>query len=319
VDPVSHLLFGRTVALTIRRRPEMHGLTSALVLGSILPDIDILLVPRGFDWYLRAHAAGTHSLVGSIIEAGLLALFLRVVVRGSRLPTLLAASWVGAAGHIFTDLAAGSDIRVLEPFSRAVVGWHLVAMGDVMVLSTLAAAVLCAWRWPPRAPPIAAAALCVLALLLGVKAASQARALARYHEAVIADPPIAVEVEPDVFHPFEWTIYDRIGERVRAWRVHGRAGTVSLAFERLDARGASLAALSLELPVVRRFVALSRIPFARLEREGERRLVFWSDARWCSSERCDVSFGGTFDAGDVPLDQLIQIGDFRQTRPPSVD
>src|SRR5438046_1510805 len=104
----------------------MRGVTGALIVGSILPDVDIALVPRGFDWYLRAHASGTHSVVGSIIEAGLLALFLYVLVRGSRLSMLLAASWIGVAGHIFSDLAEGSDISLLKPVSDAVFGWHLV-------------------------------------------------------------------------------------------------------------------------------------------------------------------------------------------------
>ena len=49
MDPVSHLLFGRTVALTIHRRSALTGVTAALVLGSILPDADAALMPRGFD------------------------------------------------------------------------------------------------------------------------------------------------------------------------------------------------------------------------------------------------------------------------------
>jgi hypothetical protein len=44
-----------------------------LVLGPILPDADARLAPRGFDLYLRAHASGTHSLVGTIVEALVLA------------------------------------------------------------------------------------------------------------------------------------------------------------------------------------------------------------------------------------------------------
>ena len=36
-------------------------------------------------------------------------------------------------------------------FSNAVFGWHLVAMGEPIVLVILAAAVLAAWRWPVQA------------------------------------------------------------------------------------------------------------------------------------------------------------------------
>jgi membrane-bound metal-dependent hydrolase YbcI (DUF457 family) len=315
VDPVSHLLFGHTAALTIRRRSTMKGMTAALVLGSMLPDADAALAPLGFDLYLRAHASGAHSLVGAIVEALVLAVLLHTLVRGSRLLTLLIASWVGVLGHIFWDLADGSDMNVLRPFSDASFGWHLVAMGDPFVLSILAAAVLFAWRWPRRASSIAIAALFMLGLLLSVKTASQQWARARYSESVVTGTPGAVEVAPEIGRLFDWTIYDRVGNRVRAWRVDAHKGTVALAFERDDALDTPAVAMSRRLPAVRAFLELSKIPFASVENEGARRLVLWSDIRNCSAIDCDLSFGGVFDAAMAPLYQVIQIGGFRQRRP----
>ena len=319
MDPVSHLLFGRTVALTIRRRSEGKGVTAALILGSILPDADAALAPRTFDLYLRAHASGTHSLVGTIVEAFVLAVVLHALVRGSRFSTLLAGSWVGLVGHIFWDLADGSDINVLKPFSAAAFGWHLVAMGEPIVLSVLAAAVLSAWRWPLRAQRIAVAAVVTLGVLLAVKTTSQKWARARYVASIISEAPEVVEIAPEVGRLFAWRIYDRVGIRVRAWRVDGRLGSVSLAFERHDAQNAPAVALSRDLPVVRTFLALSKIPFVRVEDDGARRLVLWSDVRTCSTTGCDLSVGGAFDATTSPLYQLIQLGGFRQRRPLPLD
>src|SRR2546428_7907542 len=100
----------------------MRGLTAALMLSSILPDVDIALVPRGFDWYLRAHASGTHSVVGSIIEAGLPPLFPHALARGPRPSMLLPASSIGAAGPIFSAPAEGTATSLLKPFSDAAFG-----------------------------------------------------------------------------------------------------------------------------------------------------------------------------------------------------
>ena len=196
MDPVSHLLFGRTVALTVRRRPALTGVTAALVLGSILPDADAALAPRGFDLYLHAHASGTHSLVGTVVEALVLALVLSMLVTGSRMLPLLVASWVGVVGHISWDLADGSDINLFTPFSDAMLGWHLVAMGEPPVLVMLAAAVLLAWRWPVRARSFAAAALVLLSVLLTVKKMTQDRARARYAESVVQETPRALAITP---------------------------------------------------------------------------------------------------------------------------
>ena len=314
MDPVSHLLFGRTVALTVRRRPALTGVTAALVLGSILPDADAALAPRGFDLYLRAHASGTHSLLGAVVEALLLALVLRRLVTGSRVLPLLVASWAGIVGHLFWDLADGSDIKLFKPFSDAVLGWHLVAMGEPIVLVTLTAGVLVAWRWPARAQRSAAVALVLLGVLLAVKKTTQEWARARYAESVVNDTPRAVAIAPSLGRLFAWTIYDRDGDRVRAWRVDGWSGAMTLAFEYRDAADAPAIRLSRELPVVRAFLGLSKTPFVRMERDGPRSLVLWSDVSSCSIRGCDVSFGGAFDRHTTPLYQLIRIGGFTQRR-----
>jgi inner membrane protein len=315
VDSVSHVLFGRTTALALstRHRPEMKGVTAALVLGSILPDIDAALAPRGFDLYLRAHSSGTHSFTGTIVEALLLGGILRARVRGSRFPTLLVASWVGVLGHIFWDLADGSDIKLLRPLSDLVFGWHLVAMGDPIVLSVLAAAVILSWCWPPGAPRIAFAALVMLGLLLAVKTASQQLARTRYRESIGAGT-LGFEVAPEIGRLFNWMMYDRAGHEVRAWRIDARTGTVALAFERSDALDSPAVAMSRRLPVVSAFLELSKIPFVRVEHEGARDFVLWSDIRDCSARTCDLSFGAGFNQAGEPLYQVIRIGGFEQRR-----
>jgi membrane-bound metal-dependent hydrolase YbcI (DUF457 family) len=315
VDPVSHLLFGRTIAFTTPRRQSLTGVTAALVLGSILPDVDAVLVPRGFDLYLRAHAAGTHSAAGTVVQAIVLALVLHVIVKGSRILPLFVASWVGILGHVFWDLADGSDIRVLEPFSDAVFGWHLVAMGEPIVLMILAAAVFVAWRWPVHAPTTAAVALVLLGVLLAVKKTTQDWARTTYAASVGAHDPRATEIAPDFGRLFSWTFYDRVDDRVRGWHVNGRSGDVAPTFEYRDAETAPMVTSSRRLPVVETFLPLSKIPFARMEDDDGRRLVLWSDVTSCSARGCDVSFGGAFDINGVPLYQLIRIGGFTQQRP----
>ena len=315
MDPVSHLLFGRAVALTVRRRSALEGVTAALVLGSILPDADAALVPRGFDVYLHAHAAGTHSLLGTVVEALVLALALRALITGSRVLPLIVASWVGILGHIFWDLADGSDIKVFTPFSDVVLGWHLVAMGEPLVLIVLTAAVLLAWKWPAHARRWGAVALVLLSILLAAKKATQGWARTRYTESVGRDASDAIAIAPRFGRLFAWTIYDRAGDRVRAWSVDGWSRAIELAFEYRDAADSSAVRQSRELPVVRTFLGLSKIPFARMERDGPRSLVLWSDVSRCSIRGCDLSFGGAFDGSTAPLYQLIRIGGFSQQLP----
>jgi membrane-bound metal-dependent hydrolase YbcI (DUF457 family) len=316
VDPASHLLFGQTAALAIRRRTSIPGLTIALIVGSILPDADAILAPMRFDWYLRAHAAGTHSLTGSAPEALVLALVVRALVNGQSLPRLFLASWLGVIGHIFWDVVDGSDIRLLAPFADVTTGWHLVSMGEPVVLLILVAVVVVAWRRPAFAQGAAVVALLLLAGFLGVKRLSQIRALSTYSATVGPEPPRAMAVAPQLGRLRAWTVYDRRGDTVRGWRVDGARGLVEEIFSFRDASDSQPGTISRRLPVVQTFLMLAtKIPFARIEHRQSEQRVLWSDVTSCSSSGCDVSFGGAFDDLTLaPLYQVIHIGTFSQTR-----
>ena len=312
MDPVSHLLFGRAAALTIRRRPDFAGLTTAVVLGSVFPDIDALLALWRFDLYLIAHAWGTHSLVGAVIEGPLLAAALLVLVPGACFAPLLAGSYIGIAGHIFWDLADGSDIKLLKPLGEATFGWHLVAMGDPIVLAVLAIGCGLAFWQPARARHFALATLVALSALLGLKKSTQIRAIEQYAALAGSDAQrkLQIEIAPTTGRLFRWTIYDRAGVEVRAWTIDA-GSTPSIDFVYRDAQGDAVASTR-TLPVVRAFFDVSTLPFARVEMTPSSRLVLWSDVRYCSANRCDLSFGGAFDGRGALLYQLIRIGGFTQ-------
>ena len=318
MDPVSHLLFGRTVALTIRRRPSPDWRSrAALVLGSILPDVDAALTPRGFDLYLRAHASGTHSLLGTVVEALVLALVLRMLVSGSRVLPLL-VSLVGGRSSVtssgISPTAATSTCS--HRFSDAMLGWHLVAMGEPIVLATLTAAALARLAMADaRAQRSAAAALVLLSVLLAAKKTTQEWARARYAESVANEAPGAIAIAP---RPRTSGRMDDLRSRRRPRaglerRRMERRGDVGVRVPRRGRRaGGHTVASSFRSCAT--FLGLSKIPFVRMERDGSRRLVLWSDVSSCSSRGCDVSFGGAFDGNMAPLYQLIRIGGFNQRR-----
>jgi membrane-bound metal-dependent hydrolase YbcI (DUF457 family) len=313
VDPLSHVLFGRTLALTVDRTSS-RGIPAALVIGSILPDADAILAPVRFDLYLNAHVSGTHSLFGTVLEALALTLVLRRVIKGSRAVILFIASCVGLLGHVFWDLVDGSDIEVLRPFRDSTFGWHLVSMAEPAVLSCLAGAVLLAWWWPRRARAIAAATLTLLSVFLLSKMESQHLARKQYVASLGAEAPPSFAVAPQFGRLFSWNVYARSARGVQAWTVDSWTGRVDSAFVYQDASAQPSVEWSRRLPVVRTFLGLAMIPFARVADESGQRFVFWSDATSCSADGCDVSFGAAVDDRMAPLFQVIQIGSYQQRR-----
>ena len=307
------MMLGGAIAATIPRGMLPRGTTAALVLGSIFPDVDLVLVPRGFDLYLQAHAGGTHSLAWSFGEALVFACLLRPLVRASRFRTLAIAGWIGIAGHIVSDVVDGSDIMLFAPLSQVQYGWHLFSMGEPFVLMLLGAACLTAWRWPARARLVAGWAFASLAGLLAAKAVTQRWAAAEYARS-IPEPQQRVEIVSVRNRLLEWEIYDQVGDQVRVWRIDAGTGGHELLFEHHNAAGALVTA-SRDLPIVRGLLSRTPIPMVRVEHDGTNKVALWSDARMCSARRCDVSFGGVFRPDGVPLSQIIRVGGFQQIRP----
>ena len=71
MDPVSHVIFGRTIVAALEKRRPARDSDAAPELprcsAPCRPTSTAVLMPAGWDIYLRFHEIGTHSLAGSIL------------------------------------------------------------------------------------------------------------------------------------------------------------------------------------------------------------------------------------------------------------
>jgi LexA-binding, inner membrane-associated putative hydrolase len=315
VDPVSHALFARGLNCLDSERRLGRGAVAAFVLGALAPDIDSVLVTRGFDVYLHYHATGTHALLAAPVLAAATAALVRPLVRASRFPRLFTAALIGVViGHLFFDLVSGSDMRLLAPLSRRSFGPHLLTMADLSAIVVLLAGTLVSWKWRRRGGLLMVAGL---AVLLIAKVATRERARTLY-EASSSRTPGAVVVDgvPDAVNGsmFRWRFYDRTPDEARAWVVDAWRGTAAIDFVRSAERIDSMSAATLNLSVVRRVLGFAEVPFAWEERAGGERRLLWSDLKYCDPRRCDLSFGAILDEQGAPIRELIQVGTFQQVR-----
>src|SRR6266550_2843863 len=131
MDPVSHVIVARTIVTAIERSDGSRfgrGAFSAAVIGGLAPDADCVLMPVGWDIYLRFHQIGTHSLAGSLLLSCATAALIRSLVRRSRLTGLLLAASLGAVSHLVLDVTSGAWLALLWPITSARATWPLVAM-----------------------------------------------------------------------------------------------------------------------------------------------------------------------------------------------
>lgn len=315
MDPVSHALFGRLLGGFDERESLGSGSRTAFVLGALAPDLDILLVARGWDVYLHVHQAWIHSIALSPILALVVASVVRLFSKSARLSRLSIAAWIGiVVGHLVFDLVSGSDMQLLWPAFQERFGPHWLAMSDWLAVAVIVVATLMSVRRRRLAAQFAVAAMIVL---VAVKAGSQSAARRLFLDrsggtshAVMAPRPDAVSGQP-----FTWVFYDRQAEAIRAWSVNARTGVVDLRFSLQAAKDDAAIEASRTVPAVATFLELAHLPFPAIETRGGRVRVFWSEPHYCEAGGCGLVFGAELDDHGVPTEQVIRIGSFEQTRP----
>jgi membrane-bound metal-dependent hydrolase YbcI (DUF457 family) len=321
VDPVSHLAVGGLVgALTARRvappATGSRGVLAGFLLGSLVPDIDCVVMPTGWDRYLVAHEFATHSVVGTIAPAVITALVIMAAARrghaGFRL--LLLAAWLGALGHLLLDVVSGGTSRILWPLVDARLSVPLVGMADPILGVPLGLSLVGSIVRRRAAPRWATATLVVLAGLLALKGVSYAAARHVVATRVEAGTPRLLEPEWACFR--HWLFFDRQANTLRAWRITAWPPLATLRFSRTIADETPEVTASRGLNTVRHFDAVFDLGFHETTRGEGRTTVLWSDIRLCDATACALWFGGEFDAAGRPLEQVVLVGEWRQGRAP---
>jgi membrane-bound metal-dependent hydrolase YbcI (DUF457 family) len=294
------------------RRPP--GAVFAAVLGSLSPDIDIVSVPLGWDIYLRVHEIGTHTVAGVVACALLTAVIVRVF-RPSRFKLLAFAAGLGAASHILLDILCGARLRLGWPIVEGYATIPVVAMADPLLFAVLTFGVT-AVLFATERTLVARRALMAVALLLIVKAFLLAQAFSAYRATAEAAGGTGQVVQATWGTLRRWDIFDRTPDGLRAWRATAGMPSAALMFSQPLSRETTMVTNSRSLTAVQNFLRVHDLVFPVIEATsaGGSRVV-WSDIRYCwNPHSCQFWFGGEYDARGEPVQQIVRIGPFTQTR-----
>jgi membrane-bound metal-dependent hydrolase YbcI (DUF457 family) len=318
MDPVSHVAFGRTLAALDRRRALGPGAVAACVIGSLAPDVDAVLMPFGWDTYLRLHQGGTHSLIGSAACAAATAAGVRLLSKRTRFSGLLLAALAGALGHLLLDVISGADIRFLWPAGPSV-ALPLFAMADPWLGGVLVLGLVALSFTGRNSLNVGITILIAVVVLGGVKTVLYSRARTMHDRS----PGLVQFRRAEVLWGSltRWTLYEASADTVSAYRVDVRTGAVTSLVQVPRGLSDPLVRRSRELPSVRNLLAAHGVTFAIVTAAGaDRRDVLWSDLRYChpasaSTVSCALWFGGEIDlARDAFSVSVVHVGGFVQRR-----
>jgi len=118
MDPISHGLVGMVLGLKAGGAISLtNGLMMASLVGSVLPDLDIVFQLRGDFAYLQQHRGISHSLPGAVFLSGLGAITLSCFYSGYSLMTLFSWVLLGVVSHLFMDVLNSYGAKVFWPLS----------------------------------------------------------------------------------------------------------------------------------------------------------------------------------------------------------
>jgi len=281
MDPVIHGLTGALLAEAGLRQRYGRQATAALAGGALLPDIDVLWSTGQGILALEAHRGITHSLVGGLGLALLLAAVIRPLGSEKRWGPLVGMTVLGLGfGHLFLDLITSFGIQLFLPFSRARPAWDWLFIVDPWLTAPiLLGFVLARWR---RALLPARLGCLWLAAYLAFMGASHALAVSavRAEAAAAGLEPRAVAALPRPLRPWErlGLVVTDDGYARGTLRLLARE---PLRLERLPRGPETDLVRRVEgLPPVRTYLWFARFPVVSLREDGDRRVVEFRDLRF---------------------------------------
>ncbi len=143
MENIIHLLYGLALVKSGFNRITPHA-TMTLLLGALLPDIDLVTYPLGSIDYLKFHRGATHSLVGIFSGALVLASLVFLINRHFRKEKDCAPWWklfvlslAGIGSHVLLDFTNSYGVQLLYPFENRWFAWDLVNIVDPWILGCL--------------------------------------------------------------------------------------------------------------------------------------------------------------------------------------
>ncbi|MFQ5882322.1 MAG: metal-dependent hydrolase [Candidatus Methylomirabilales bacterium] len=207
MDTVTHALAGTLIAQAGFRQRMGRVATVALTLSAAAPDLDALPRLGNTAYYLSHHRGMTHSFVGGLVLALLLAAIFYRLSAYKHYGRLAGICCLGVLSHIFLDLFTTFGTRVFLPFSDRRIAWDTLFIIDIFVSGIIIGGITLAYLGGPRSIPIGRTALALLAGYILLAAVSHQMALMRLRGQVERErlPVKDLAAFPMPFGPLRWS------------------------------------------------------------------------------------------------------------------
>lgn len=204
MDLATHTLVG----LTLYQARKSHNprvkpaIFWATIIGSIMPDFDIVYRMQGNMAYLLNHRGITHSLPGVFIMSALLAYLLHLRYKA---PWSRMFKWTLVASniHVLLDVLNTWGTRILYPFSKQWFALDILPFWDIPLLLLCIFSLAAGYYLPQKSCRFAQAAILLFCLYLGGRGLLHHHLMQLTMVQYAAAPVQKISVLPTI-HPLHW-------------------------------------------------------------------------------------------------------------------
>ena len=140
MDPITHALVGLAAGgFSGGGSVLSNPLSLGCLVGSVIPDGDIVMQYWGDYAYLKNHRGASHSLVGTGVLSAAAAFLIHLVFPGSGFWSVFLWTFIGCLTHIGLDLFNSYGAKILWPFYGKKIGTGLMLSFDPFLIATAAA------------------------------------------------------------------------------------------------------------------------------------------------------------------------------------
>lgn len=138
MDPITHAVIGLSISkLTGNGIDLTNAAALGLTIGSVFPDIDIIMQKWGDYAYLKNHRGPSHSIVGLIVSSVLISAALSVILHENKLFAVFLWTLIGCLSHGFFDMFNSYGAKVLWPFTKRRYSFSVISSFDPIFMVTL--------------------------------------------------------------------------------------------------------------------------------------------------------------------------------------
>ena len=275
MDIVTH---GITGVLVSRALPSGHGgsLMAAGPIGALAPDLDVVAQLWDPIAAITIHRTATHSFIGGVLVAGLVAGLLWGF-RRERFLRLFGFAYLGLLSHVGSDLLTSFGTTIVWPLSdkRFALAQHYIIdpIFSVIVVTFLIAT----FRFREKGQSLARIAFMVLAVYALTTGALKSIALSRWQALIDVQGirPVRSAVLPLFPGPFRWLTVSETAEGFyqQSIRLYGSKIENPHFFSKNDADHRDLE----RLREVQVFLSFARFPWKQESYDSGLRLVEYRD------------------------------------------